>query len=119
MSKVFAFALAVLLGTMGSAFAGKQDFTLTNATGYPIKHVYVAASSSDSWEEDVLGKDLLSEDEYVEISFDRGTPNCKWDMKVIYTDGDQAVWHGLNLCSISKVTLKWNRSSGVTTAVTE
>lgn len=119
MIRIFALVLAIALGTAGSAFAGKQDFNLLNDTGYPIKHVYVAPSSSDDWEEDVLGRDILNDGESVELTFSRKETTCKWDMKVIYTDGDVSTWSGLNLCSISKVTLKWNKSSGVTRAIVE
>lgn len=119
MIRLFVFALALVLGTAGAAFAGKQDFTLVNATGYPIKRVFVAPSSSDDWEEDVLGRDIMDDGQSVELTFDRKESTCRWDMKVVYTDGDVSTWSGLNLCSISKVTLKWNKSSGVTTAVVE
>ena len=44
---------------------------------------------------------------------------CDWDLKVKYDDGDEATWKGLNLCSISKVTLYWDKKKEVTRAVTE
>ena len=39
--------------------------------------------------------------------------------KVIYQDKDVAIWHDINLCKVSKVTLHWDKKSGDTTAVTE
>ena len=39
---------------------------------------------------------------------------------MVYSDDDStAVWHNLNLCNISKVTVHYNRRSGETTAKTE
>ncbi|WP_448189219.1 hypothetical protein [Azospirillum sp. sgz301742] len=101
------------------AFAGQQDFEVVNKTGYPIKHLYVSEGHSESWAEDVLGRDVLNDAESFELAFAKGEKTCKWDMKVVYDDGEAAVWHDLNLCQISKLTLKWNKSTGVTTAIAD
>ncbi len=107
-------ALATLaLGTV--ARAEKQDFTLVNKTGYEIEKVYVSPSKSNNWEEDVLGDDNLDDGETFDMHF-TGYSTCKFDIKVVYADGDTATWGDVNLCSISKLTLRWNKSSGETTA---
>lgn len=111
-------ALALVM-IQSPAFAGQQDFEVVNKTGYPIKHVYVSEANNNSWEEDVLGRDMLNNNESFELVFDNGENVCKWDMKVVYDDGDEAVWQALNLCQISKLTLRWNRNTGVTTAAVE
>nr|WP_295830562.1 hypothetical protein [uncultured Azospirillum sp.] len=103
----------------GTAFAGKQDFTIVNKTGYPLKHIYVSENNNNSWDEDILGRDVLDDGEYFEVAFDKAENVCKWDMKVVYDDGESAVWQGLNLCQITKLTLKWNKNTGVTSAKTE
>ena len=110
-------AAATALFLQAPAFAGQQDFTVTNKTGYPIKHLYVAENHSNSWQEDVLGRDVLNDGEYFELAFGKAEQTCKWDMKVVYDDGESAVWENLDLCKISKVTLKWNKNTGVTNAV--
>ncbi len=48
-----------LLLTPHSAFADQRDFTLVNATGFTITHVYVSASDRSTWQEDLLGRDVL------------------------------------------------------------
>lgn len=101
------------------AFAGSQDFSIVNATGYNLKHIYVSESNNDNWDEDILGRDLLNDGEELEVSFDRDENTCKWDLKVIYEDSESAIWNGLNLCQVSKVTLRWNKSTGVTSAKVE
>ena len=53
------------------------------------------------------------------LSFNAPDSVCKWDMKVKYNDGDTAEWSNLNLCSIDKVTLFWDRKNQTTRAVTE
>ena len=115
-------ALALVLGGLsGQARAeAKQDFTLINKTGYEIKEVYVSPNNSDDWEDDVLGKTVLEDGNKVEIKFHRSATGCKWDLKVVYTDdGSSAVWHGVDLCEISKITIKYNRSTDTTSASVE
>ena len=87
------------------------------ASGNPIKHVFIDLSSSDEWTDDVLGRDILENGDTVSITFGKADRGCKWDMKVVYDDGESAVWSGFNLCQINAITLKWNKNTGVTTAV--
>lgn len=103
----------------GSALAENLDFTMVNKTGYPINELYVSSAATNDWEEDVLGRDQLDDGERVDIHFDRGSKGCRWDLKVTYEDGEDAVWQALDLCSISKVTLRYDRSKGRTWAETE
>ena len=113
-----AIAAASLLAA-GSALAENLDFTMVNKTGYPIDEVYVSSAATNDWEEDVLGRDQLGNGERVEIQFDRGERGCRWDLKVIYEDEEEAVWQTLDLCSISKVTLRYDRNKGSTWAETD
>jgi hypothetical protein len=112
-------ATALLAFSAIPAIAGQQDFALVNATGYTIDKLYVAPSSSDSWEEDVLGRDQLANGESTNITFSRSESTCKWDIKVVYDDGEAVQWHNANLCNISKITLHYNKSSGDTSASAE
>ena len=120
-------AMRALLGSMVvvssmamSAMAwgqAKQDFTLVNKTGYALSEVYVAPSKSDYWESDILGRDLMPDGEAFEISFDWADKSCFWDLKVIYHyDNSSAVWYGIDLCTVSKITIKYNRTSDTTSA---
>ena len=113
-----AFMAAATFGTAVLA-QGKQDFELINQTGYDISEVYVSAAKTDDWEEDVLGRDILDNGETLEISFDRGTKSCKWDLKVVYDDDDSsAIWYDFDLCQISSITIHYDRKKDVTSATT-
>lgn len=113
-------AALVVAGIAGAALAqGKQDFRLSNRTGYTIAEVYVAPSKSDDWEEDVMGRDTLDDGGYVDISFPRKEKTCSYDLKVVYDDEETAEWQGLDLCSVSKISLRYNRKTGETWADSE
>jgi hypothetical protein len=112
-------ATLLVTGLMSSAQAqeGKQNFTLVNKTGYTFSEIYVSPSKANDWEEDILGDDELDDGETFDVSFSRSTKTCKWDLKVVYSDDDSsAVWKDIDLCAVSKVTLRYNRSSDTTSA---
>jgi hypothetical protein len=107
------------LAVAGPAFGqeAKQDFQLKNKTGYELKALYVAPSKSDDWEDDVLGQDVLADDQAVNIHFNPKTNTCIYDVKVVYSDDDSsAVWQKINLCEIEKITIKYDRKSDTTSA---
>ena len=95
---------------------GLQDFTLINATGIDIYHVYVSSADSDEWEEDVMGRDVLEDGEQVDISFDGDEDQELWDIKIDDSDGNEIFWRGFNLAAISEITLHWdgNKATAVT-----
>ena len=74
-------ATAVLLAT--PAYADQRDFRLVNRTGYVVDQVYVSPTKTDDWEEDVLGRDQLADDDYVDISFSGKTNTCMYDLKLV------------------------------------
>ena len=118
--RIFLGAMVVVSSMTMSAVAwaqAKQDFTLVNKTGYALSEVYVAPSKSDDWDQDVMGRDIVDDGEAVDISFDHADKSCKWDLKVIYQDDNSsAVWYGIDLCTVSKITIKYNRKTDTSTA---
>ena len=111
------FAAVLAFAAPAGAEDAKQDFQLVNKTGYELKALYVSPSKSDDWEEDVLGQDTLSDGEAVNIHFNPKVHTCKWDLKVTYSDDDSnAIWHNIDLCSVEKITIKYNRKADQTTA---
>jgi hypothetical protein len=119
--KKYALAAAAILlaGIAAPALAGTQDFTVLNKTGHPISELYVSASAKDNWEEDVLGRDILADGDRTTIRFAGDESSCLWDIKVIYSDGEDASWQGVNLCKVSVVSLSYDADTGKTMAETD
>ncbi|KJV06713.1 hypothetical protein VZ95_20595 [Elstera litoralis] len=111
-------AVAVtFLASAGIAQAqSKQDFRLTNKTGYTIDKVFVAPSKSNDWEEDILGRDVLENGAWVNITFPKKNQVCSYDVKVVYDDSTPAEWHNFNLCEISKISIFYSHSEDKTWA---
>ena len=102
--KVFFLAALFVMALSSVAFAGAQDFTLVNNTGFPIYKVNVSAASTNSWEEDILGSDILPNGSSVHVSVGVGNQQY-WDIQAIFEDGSSIAWYGIDLLSTYQVTL--------------
>ena len=109
-----------MAGGPHAALAGVQDFTLINDTGYPLRAVYVSPSDQESWQEDILGDEVLEDEGEIELQFERSESECLWDMKVVYDDdGSASVWQELDLCAYSVITIRYDRATDRSTAVVQ
>jgi hypothetical protein len=115
---LIAFA-TIATATSGRA-ASELDFTVVNKTGYGIAELYVAPSAQTTWNDNLLSE-TLEHNEEVEVTFEpQAASVTKWDIMITFVDDDSKVyWKGYKLAEISKITLKYNRESGVTSAATE
>jgi hypothetical protein len=102
---VMALCLAAVVAVSVGAYAGDQDFVLVNKTGLTIDELYVSPSNDNEWGEDVLGKDVLANNEEVEITFSRKETECIWDLKIVDEDDDDIIWEDINLCKAEEITL--------------
>jgi hypothetical protein len=116
---LIAIGFAALTAVFGAAQAqeAKQDFSLVNRTGYEIKEVYVSPSKSSDWEEDILGEGVLEDKGAREVHFHRSAKSCHWDLKVVYTvDSSSAVWEDIDLCTVEKITIHYDKDADKTSA---
>jgi hypothetical protein len=113
-------AVLMIVLTMNDARADDRDFTLINKTGYEITAVYIGPNHSDDWGPDIMGRKTLDDGDKVNITFRGAAKGCHWDLKVDWADDSKPVqWLDIDLCSIEKITLKYNRSTDETTALYE
>lgn len=111
------FAAFVLLSAAASpAIASDEVLHIKNRTGYTISEIYIAPTTTDNWEEDVMTDDVLETNTAVNIDFSRSEDTCKWDLKAVYEDKTSAVLRNIDLCKISTITLFYNSNSDVTSA---
>jgi hypothetical protein len=95
--------LSLVLFSSKAAFAGDQDFTLTNKTGTAITKIFVSPHDASKWGDDIMGADTLADDGSVEIKFHRDEEAEYWDLKIVDKEGHEVVWENLKLTAISKV----------------
>ncbi|WP_166039232.1 hypothetical protein [Sphingosinicella sp. YJ22] len=85
--------------------AAQQDFSVVNNTGHVVMTLNVSPSNENEWGPDILGTDTLANGETAEVTFQRGSDQCLWDIRVTYDDGDTGDMRGVNLCEVATVTL--------------
>lgn len=106
-------AVILASASVGAAYAGDQDFVLVNNSSRQVDSVFVSKVSSNSWEEDVLGRGVLAPRGSITIRFNNRERACRWDMKVKYHGGGEDSWRNINLCSTNRVTLYQDRTGEV------
>ncbi|WP_097068458.1 hypothetical protein [Rhodobacter maris] len=77
---------------------------IVNNTGFTMVRFYGSNKGSDSWEEDILGNDVLPSGSSVMIDFDDASGYCKFDFKAVFEDGEELVKNNVNICQISTFT---------------
>jgi hypothetical protein len=107
---------ALSLGA-AEALAQETSFLLINATGYPISQLSVSPTDLGFWTPNVLRPPEIKAGERRQVTFNAPTTYCQADMKAGFADGGApAVWQNLNLCTLTKIKLVYDRMSGITTA---
>ncbi|MGL4319798.1 MAG: hypothetical protein ACRCS3_02970 [Paracoccaceae bacterium] len=99
-----AIAALVTLATVLPAAALDRRVTIINNTGYTIVNFFGSNTGTTSWEEDILGNDVLPSGSSVQINFNDGTGYCMFDFLAIFDDGEQLIREGVNICEISTFT---------------
>ncbi len=97
-------SLAILATTALPTAAQDRRVTIVNDTDFTIVRFYGSNKGSDSWEEDILGSDVLGPNSSVSINFDDGTGYCKFDFRAEFNDGDVLIKKDVNICEIGTFT---------------
>ena len=112
--KVFLFAALMIFAVSGTAMAGSQDFTLINGTGQTIREIYLSPTQCSDWiYQDELGKGVLRPGQDIFLDFDPQDNVQHWDIKVVYDNGQEDYWIGLDLYRIYSLTIRPGGSSSI------
>lgn len=97
-------ALAVVLTSALPSLALDRRVEIVNQTGYTIQEFYASSVGQKSWQEDILGRDVLPSGSSVVINIDDGTGYCKYDFRAVFEDGDIVEQADVNVCEIGRFT---------------
>jgi hypothetical protein len=117
MNKIVKLSVLLVLILSSFALAGEQDFVLVNETGLTIDQFYCSPTTTNEWEEDVLGVETLAAGDSIEISFERDEEACEWDLMIVDEEEVSIIWQKINLCKATVITLYYK--DGVPTAEIE
>ncbi|KFL31702.1 hypothetical protein JP75_09340 [Devosia riboflavina] len=94
--------LALTVAGVVDAAALDRRVRINNETSYDIVRFYASNTGTNSWEEDILGNDILPAGYSVMINIDDGSGYCKYDFLAVFEDGDQVQASNKNVCELSE-----------------
>jgi hypothetical protein len=101
--KAFSAGLALAILAIGVVDAAALDrrVRINNKSSYDIIEFYASNTGTRSWEEDILGRNILPSGSSVVINIDDGSGYCKYDFLAVFEDGDEVVSNDNNVCELS------------------
>jgi len=98
---------AMMLTTALPAAAQAQlAFSFVNNSGWVLSGLYVDASSSQTWGENILSQSLTTLGDTVDITFSGYGETCVFDIAAEFTDGSWWYNTKFDLCTVVAVTLE-------------
>ena len=86
--------------------AQNRNVLIVNQTGRTIFRFYGSNVGTNSWEEDILGANVLPSGRSVNINFDDGTGYCNFDFKIEFADGSSLIENNINVCRVGTYTIR-------------
>ncbi len=99
-----ALALTACVEDTGSSSSADRHVTIINNTNSAIREFYGSNAGADTWEEDILGANVLPAGSSVSINFDDGSGYCTFDFKAVFVDGSSLIDSNVDVCTTSSVT---------------
>lgn len=87
--------------TAKSALAEDLQFTLVNNTSHPLAQFYLSHAGTNSWEEDLLGSNVLPAGNQVTVNVADGRTTCTYDIKGVLDDGRSVEHYAVDLCDLN------------------
>lgn len=100
------FAAAAMLSFAAPAGAADRRVEIVNASGRTMMEFYASNVSRSSWEEDILGNDVLRAGRSVVINIDDGSGACRFDFLAVLDGGRRVEQRDVNVCEISRYTVR-------------
>lgn len=94
--------LALVIGLLAVAEASALDrrVRIINDTSVDLYEFYASNVDADTWEEDILGNNILPAGNNVIINIDDGAGYCMFDFRAVFANGREAVDQRVNVCEI-------------------
>jgi hypothetical protein len=77
--------------------------TINNNTGRTIWRFYGSPTTTNNWEEDILGSEVFPAGTSRNIDFADGRTSCGYDMRAEFQDGTSIVKNSIDVCTVSTV----------------
>lgn len=104
--RILAVAAALVLSAQASLADNlNRHVMVINNTGFTMERFYASNTDATSWEEDILGSDVLAPYSEIDVNIDDGTGYCIYDFKAVFDDGEEVISYNQNVCEIPSWTV--------------
>ena len=86
---------------------------ISNMTGHHIRGFYLSPHDAKTWQENVLGKDVVADGERLRVHMAPEARNVRWDMRIDSGRGYRAEWFELDLTRVAALELQAGRGNVV------
>lgn len=105
--KTLAIALAAAAAMIAIPAQAADDdqnrvVTIENLSTQAVREVYASPTEHDTWEEDMLGSDMLPSGESMRFDINNGTDECIYDLKAVLENDKEYIRRKVNVCAVSK-----------------
>lgn len=97
-------SFAVAAAFAAPAFAEDLVFALINNSTANLQELYVSASETDSWGDDILGRDVLAAGENGDVTITDGMATCAYDLRFVMDNGN-TIEGSADLCTTNEFTI--------------
>jgi hypothetical protein len=113
-------AAAAILSASATFAADDRNVTVVNGTGYGIKFLGFNNPGDNDWSDNEIGG-VMANGASQYVKFNNADKGCKWNIRISWelSGYPDVLWRNVDLCSIDKITLKYNRSNDTTSFVSE
>lgn len=103
MRKLLYAALAIAIAA-SPALALDRRMRVNNRSSLTVVKLQGSNVGADSWEEDILGDDVIPPHTRVTVNFNDNSGYCKFDLRAISEDGRVWIRYNVNVCTLTD----WN-----------
>ena len=114
-----AMASIAALSASPSFAEDERNVTVVNGTGYGIKFLGFNNPGDNDWSDNELPPNsVLPNGNSVYVKFNTSDKGCVWNFKIEWSDPGYpgVIWHDVDLCQITTMTLRYDRATDKTTA---
>jgi len=100
MKKFFLALAAISLLSLAASTQAQNNYyvDVTNNTGFTVYYLYVSPADAQSWEEDVLGDDVIMNGETYRVTLS-GYNSSIFDIRLVDEDDDTYTFMGVNVAT--------------------
>ena len=88
-----------------SAAVYDRHVVLINDSHKTIMEFHASNVSRGTWEDDILGEDVLSSGDAIRINLDDDSGYCRFDFLTVMTDGTRLVRRNVDVCTVDRYTI--------------